>query len=1352
MAESATGEDVDYVCMVDENDPTGRYDATMWLRKRVGVVAARDLPAEPSEEDCRQGLRSGMILCNVLNKIQPGSVPKVVKAPSPLLGTPDAEALAAYSENIKNFLIAIDNLGLPTFEPNDLEQGGYFLRVVNTVLAMKAYNEWKAKGGNESRKFSWSSPDGKFLRGYQPTKGGNSEYSTDQFDDGSDPGDECDFGPLFTLVSDLLMDREEEDIPIIVENILNKLKEEFEKRLAKETRRLNGEESDDGSGEGDEGGDDSSGSDSEKAKEQERINREKEMMELLKEKARRQAEEEEAKRAAEEAERIRREQELLEQQERARKEEEERIAREKERARREEEERIARAKKEEEERIAREQERIRKEKERELLEQQEKARLQAEAEKAARAAREQAKIERAKKRLAEKEAKKAAKEKAKAEKKAAKEKAKEEKKAAKDMSKEETKAAKEKEKEKAKEEKRAAKAKAKAEKKAAKEKAKEEELAKLEEERMSKEQDKEKAKKKREEEKAAKEQERLNKEKEKEEAKKKRQEEKAAKEKERARREMEKEKAKKLAEAKRIAKEEERKRREKELLELQEKAKQGEQLSLAKEKELLALQEKARKAEEKERLEEEKRAREEEERERQEEEERARLEEIERLEEEERLREKEERERQEEEERLRQLDEREKLEEEERKRKEEEKERLEEEERKRLEAERAKQEEDEEKARKEAEERAEKEKERLEKEEELRDQEERARKQEEYKKRMEQYNNLNANTATKKGLVERQDKDLQQLRTTISTAKAEVHTWKTACQEDSENLGGNVRTLCQAAAGYNKVLEENRKLYNTVQDLKGNIRGYCRIRPPLPGQENRPTSIDYTDKETVTIILPAKSGKEGRKASMFNNVFGPSSTQEEVFSDIQPLIRSVPDGFNICLFAYGQTGSGKTYTLTGPEDLNKETMGVNLRALNDLFLISEQRKELMTYTISINMLEIYNDEIRDLLVTDGRQCRPARSGQCKLSQGSVGSLRAVWASLGVSRSTPTSCLPVTTFLLDLGVVVVVIVALRQGSGSVGRARAMWANLGVSRSTSTSCLPLTIFLWDLGVVFVVVVVALRQVARPAQSSVGQLRGFQNKKGTNVPDATMVPVTSTDEVIDQIKICRKNRAGNDNSSRAHSFLTVYVVGKDKTSGSVVRGCMHLVDLAGSEKIEDSEDEATHIRNSLSALGDTMVALATKAKNVPYKSCKLTQLLQDALGAQAKIIMFILVHPDADEAGETLNTFKFIERFSTVEGGCGKSAEVRELKEQVAFYKAALAKRESGELPSHDVSTDSPRGGDGGAEEAPAAAAAKAAPAAAAAAPAASKPAAAASPAAKKPAAAAKAAPSKPAPKKK
>ena len=89
-----------------------------------------------------------------------------------------------------------------------------------------------------------------------------------------------------------------------------------------------------------------------------------------------------------------------------------------------------------------------------------------------------------------------------------------------------------------------------------------------------------------------------------------------------------------------------------------------------------------------------------------------------------------------------------------------------------------------------------------------------------------------------------------------------------------------MRSVCQAAAGYKKVLEENRKLYNQVQDLKGNIRIYCRVRPFLPGQENCPTSVDYIDDDTVTVIVPSKSGgREGRKASMFTKVFGPTATQ-----------------------------------------------------------------------------------------------------------------------------------------------------------------------------------------------------------------------------------------------------------------------------------------------------------------------------------------------------------------------------------------------------------------------------------------------------------------------------------------
>ncbi|GMH15875.1 hypothetical protein Nepgr_017716 [Nepenthes gracilis] len=54
-----------------------RYEASRWLRKMVGVVEIKDFPVEPYKEDFWIRLRSGVILCNVLNKIHPGAVPKL---------------------------------------------------------------------------------------------------------------------------------------------------------------------------------------------------------------------------------------------------------------------------------------------------------------------------------------------------------------------------------------------------------------------------------------------------------------------------------------------------------------------------------------------------------------------------------------------------------------------------------------------------------------------------------------------------------------------------------------------------------------------------------------------------------------------------------------------------------------------------------------------------------------------------------------------------------------------------------------------------------------------------------------------------------------------------------------------------------------------------------------------------------------------------------------------------------------------------------------------------------------------------------------------------------------------------
>ncbi|KAK6129444.1 hypothetical protein DH2020_036820 [Rehmannia glutinosa] len=208
------------------------------------------------------------------------------------------------------------------------------------------------------------------------------------------------------------------------------------------------------------------------------------------------------------------------------------------------------------------------------------------------------------------------------------------------------------------------------------------------------------------------------------------------------------------------------------------------------------------------------------------------------------------------------------------------------------------------------------------------------------------------------------------LKQTLSTTKAGMQFMQVKFHEEIHNLGLHIHGLAHAASGYHRVLEENRRLYNQVQDLKGSIRVYCRVRPFLPGQYNHLSTVDHIEEGTISISTPAKNGK-GRKSFNFNKVFGPSATQEEVFSDTQPLIRSVLDGYNVCIFAYGQTGSGKTYTMSGPKDLTEHSQGVNYRALRDLFLLAEQRKDTFCYDVSVQMMEIYNEQVRDLLNTDG---------------------------------------------------------------------------------------------------------------------------------------------------------------------------------------------------------------------------------------------------------------------------------------------------------------------------------------------------------------------------------------------
>ncbi|KAI6683393.1 hypothetical protein NL676_029306 [Syzygium grande] len=215
---------------------------------------------------------------------------------------------------------------------------------------------------------------------------------------------------------------------------------------------------------------------------------------------------------------------------------------------------------------------------------------------------------------------------------------------------------------------------------------------------------------------------------------------------------------------------------------------------------------------------------------------------------------------------------------------------------------------------------------------------------------------------------------LHELRDSFKSIKHELLVTQRSYSEEFNSVGLQVEALANAAENYHQVLAENRRLFNEVQDLKGNIRVYCRIRPPLPGQSGKQSIVERTgDDGQLVVANPSKQGKDGHRMFKFNKAYGPAASQEMVYSDIQPYIRSVLDGYNVCIFAYGQTGSGKTYTMSGPSAATKESWGVNYRALNDLFNITESRKRAIAYEILVQMVEIYNEQVRDLLSSSGSQ-------------------------------------------------------------------------------------------------------------------------------------------------------------------------------------------------------------------------------------------------------------------------------------------------------------------------------------------------------------------------------------------
>ncbi|CAN9507978.1 unnamed protein product [Ophioblennius macclurei] len=367
------------------------------------------------------------------------------------------------------------------------------------------------------------------------------------------------------------------------------------------------------------------------------------------------------------------------------------------------------------------------------------------------------------------------------------------------------------------------------------------------------------------------------------------------------------------------------------------------------------------------------------------------------------------------------------------------------------------------------------------------------------------------------------------------------------------------------------------------------VKVVVRCRPLNRKEEtNGPSGgIIQMDLRLGQVILrnPRAPVSEPQKTFTFDAVYDSSSKQRDLYDEsVRPLIDSVLAGFNGTIFAYGQTGTGKTYTMQGAW-MDPEKRGVIPNAFDHIFTHISRSQSDKQYLVRASYLEIYREEIRDLL-----------------------------------------------------------------DPNHGSARA----LELRESPET--------------------------------------------GVYVRDLTSCVCKSIKEIEEVMNVGNQARAVgatdmNEHSSRSHALFLITVEcsqpGPDGRKHIRV-GRLNLVDLAGSERQAktgvqgDRLKEAAKINLSLSALGNVISALADgRSGHVPYRDSKLTRLLQDSLGGNAKTVMVATLGPSSLHYDETLTTLRYANRAKNIQNQPRvnedpKDALLREFQREIARLRAQLNHR--------------------------------------------------------------------------
>ncbi|KAI3934891.1 hypothetical protein MKW92_049704 [Papaver armeniacum] len=155
-----------------------------------------------------------------------------------------------------------------------------------------------------------------------------------------------------------------------------------------------------------------------------------------------------------------------------------------------------------------------------------------------------------------------------------------------------------------------------------------------------------------------------------------------------------------------------------------------------------------------------------------------------------------------------------------------------------------------------------------------------------------------------------------------------------------------------------------------------NVQVLLRCRPFSDDElrNNAPQVVTCNDYQREVAVSQNIAGKQIDRVFTFDKVFGPAAQQKELYDQaVVPIVNEVLEGFNCTIFAYGQTGTGKTFTMEGESRKSKNgasdqlpaEAGVIPRAVKQIFdTLESQNAE---YSVKVTFLELYNEEITDLL-------------------------------------------------------------------------------------------------------------------------------------------------------------------------------------------------------------------------------------------------------------------------------------------------------------------------------------------------------------------------------------------------